>query len=412
MSATPKRYVGLDVHKHYGLVAAVNAQQEVVLRPQRVDLVALEGWAQKHLRPTDEIGLEATSNAWYVHDLLQPLVARLVVGDPHQIKLIAAAMVKTDRTDTLTLCRLLAVNMIPPVWVPPQPVRELRALIAHRQRLIQQQTRLKNRLQSGLHRRHIVPPRGGLFTQANHPWWHTLNLPLSEKLGVRQDLALLDQLAPLIQEVEAELFRLSLTEPWIDQVPYLLQLPGIGLLTAMTILAAIGDVTRFPSAKQLVGYAGLGARVHASGQAFYSGPITKQGRKELRAVLIEAAWIAIRYDAHWRERFDRLAARIGPNKAIVAIARKLLVVVWHVLSHQEADRQANPEKVAAYYLNWARQVHAPSQLGIRTATFARQQLDQVGLGRNLTEVKLGWTYKLPPPGGLPPSEAAERPATP
>jgi transposase len=213
MVAIPKRYVGLDVHKHYVMVAAVNAQQEVVLRPQRVPLVALEGWVKKYLQPTDEVVLEATSNAWYVHDLLQPLVARVVVGHPYHIKLIAAAMVKTDRRDTLTLCRLLAVNMIPPVWVPPQPVRELRALISHRQRLIQQQTRLKNRLQSVLHRHHVVPPGGGLFTQTNRPWWLSLNLPPSEQLRVRQDLALLDQLAPLTQEVEAELFRLSLIEP-------------------------------------------------------------------------------------------------------------------------------------------------------------------------------------------------------
>jgi transposase len=410
MVAIPKRYVGLDVHKHYVMVAAVNAQQEVVLRPQRVPLVALEGWVKKHLQPTDEVVLEATSNAWYVHDLLQPLVARVVVGHPYHIKLIAAAMVKTDRRDTLTLCRLLAVNMIPPVWVPPQPVRELRALISHRQRLIQQQTRLKNRLQSVLHRHHLVPPGGGLFTQTNRPWWLSLNLPPSEQLRVRQDLALLDQLAPLTQEVEAELFRLSLTEPWADQTPYLLQLPGIGLLTAMTILAAIGDVTRFPTAKKLVGYAGLGARVHASGQTQHTGPITKQGRKELRTVLIEAAWIAIRYDRHWQEQFNRLAARIGQNKAIVAIARKLLVVIWNVLTHHVADRRAAPEKVAAYYLNWARQVQAPTRLGVRTATFARHQgvpglrpLDKLGLGRDLQRVKLGWTYILPP-SSLPPGE--------
>jgi hypothetical protein len=171
----------------------------------------------------------------------------------------------------------------------------------------------------------------------------------------------------------------------------------------MTILAAIGDISRFPTAKKLVGYAGLGARVHASGQTQHTGPITKQGRKELRTVLIEAAWIAIRYDRHWQEQFNRLAARIGQNKAIVAIARKLLVVIWNVLTHHVADRRAAPEKVAAYYLNWARQVHAPSQLGIRTATFARHQLDKLGLGRDLQRVKLGWTYILPP-SSLPPDQ--------
>jgi transposase len=403
MSALTKRYVGLDVHKHYVMIAAVNAAHEVVLRPQRVQLTTLPAWARKHLRPSDEVALEATSNAWYVHDLLEPLVSRAVVGVTQQIKLIAAALVKTDRKDALTLARLLAVKMIPPVWVPPQPVRDLRALINHRQRLVQTQTRLKNRLHSVLHRQQVVPPEGEVFSQDNRPWWLALDLPVGEKLRTRQDLTQLDQLAPLIAEVEAELHRLSLADPWGDQMPYLVQLPGIGLLTAMTILAAIGDITRFPSAKKLVGYAGLGARIHSSGETHYTGGITKQGRRELRTVLIEAAWVAVRYNPFWQAQFERLAARKEPNKAIVAIARMLLVVIWHVLSQQVADRHANPEKVAAYFLQWARQIKAPSQFGIRTATFARQQLDKLGLGRDLAQVKLGWLYKLPP-SSLPPVE--------
>ena len=136
----------------------------------------------------------------------------------------------------------------------------------------------------------------------------------------------MDQLSPLISEVEDELNRLSLAEPWADQLPYLLQLPGIGLITAMTILGAIGQIERFPTAKKLVGYAGLGARVHSSGQTHRTGGITKQGRRELRRVLIEAAWTAVRYDQHWQEQFERLADRIGREKAIVATLAPALQV--------------------------------------------------------------------------------------
>jgi transposase len=102
--------------------------------------------------------LEATSNAWYMYDLLEPLVAGVVVANPYQVKLIAASLVKTDRRDTLVLARLLAANLIPEIWIPPVEVRELRALIAHRERLVSQQTATKNRLQGVLHRHHIVPP--------------------------------------------------------------------------------------------------------------------------------------------------------------------------------------------------------------------------------------------------------------
>jgi transposase len=397
MTDKQKRYVGLDVHKNYVMVGAVNRSQEMVLPPRKVSLAELESWAKKHLRPTDEVVLEATTNAWYIYDLLEPLVARVVVCHPPQVKLIAAALVKTDKKDTMTLAKLLAVGMIPAVWVPPQHVRELRALINHRQRLISQQTRTKNRLRSLLLRHHLVPPEGDLFSEAHRAWWHKLQLSPSEKLRARQDLIMLDQLSPLIQEVETELERLSVTEPWADQVPYLLQLPGIGLVTAMTLLGAIGEIERFPTAKKLVGYAGLGAKIHASGQTHRSGGITKQGRKELRKVLIEAAWIAVRYNDYWLDQFVRLADRIGRQKAIVAIARKLLVVIWHVLTAKVADRQADPEQVAKYFIRWGRQLRVKTTLGIKASEFARQQLDRLELGQDLQQVPYStFIYRLPP----------------
>jgi transposase len=288
--------------------------------------------------------------------------------------------------------------MIPPVWVPPQPVRELRALISHRQRLIGQQTRTKNRLRSLLQRQHLVPPDGDLFSQANRLWWLKLDLSSSEKLRLRQDLLRLDHLSPLIQEVETEIERLSLAEPWAEFTPYLLQLPGIGLLTAMTILSAIGDIRRFPSAKKLVSYAGLGAKIHSSGQTHRTGGITQQGRKELRAILVEAAWIAIRYHQPWRELFEALAFRIGRQKAIVAIARKLLVVIWHVLTAKVADRRAEPQQVARYFIRWGRQLRVKTTMGIKASEFARQQLDRLELGQELERVPYGSvTYCLPPP---------------
>jgi transposase len=397
MIESQKRYVGLDTHKQYVMVGAVNAAQEVVLPPRKVSLTEFEAWAKKQLRPTDEVVLEATSNAWYLYDLLEPLGERVVVGHPPHIKLIAAALVKTDKKDTMILAKLLAVNLIPPVWVPPQPVRELRALISHRQRLIGQQTRTKNRLRSLLQRQHIGPTGGKVFSQANRAWWLNLDLSSSEKLRLRQDLPMLDQLAPLIQEVETEIERLSVTEPWSEPVPYLLQLPGIGLLTAMTILSPIADIRRFPSAKKLVGYAGLGARIHSSGQTHRTGGITKQGRKELRAVLVEAAWTAVRYDQHWKEQFERLADRIGRQKAIVAIARKLLVIIWHVLTAKAADRRAEPQQVARYFIRWGRQLPVKTFLGLKASEFARHMLDRLQVGQQLERVPYGSvTYCLPP----------------
>lgn len=397
MSNQPKRYVAFDVHKSYVMVAAVNPQQEVVLPPRRIPFNRFEPWINKHLKPTDEAVLEATTNAWCVHDLLKPLVTRVVVAHPYRVKLIAAAAVKTDKKDTLALANLLAANLIPEVWVPPIEVRELRALVSHRRRLVSQQTAAKNRLNSVLHRHNIVPPQGHLFNQDNQRWWQNLDLPPSEKLRARQDLATLLHLKPQLDEVETELARLSVTDPWANQVTYLIQLPGIGMLTAMTVLGAIGDISRFPSAKKLVGYAGLGARVYASGQTHRSGGITKQGRRELRSVLVEAAWSAVRFDPHWQELFERLAHRIGKQKAIVAIARKLLVVIWHVLTAAETDRRADADQVAAKLMLWAWQVGQQQRPGrLSPGQFIRFHLLKLGLGNDLDFIVRGGVKRLIP----------------
>jgi hypothetical protein len=108
-----------------------------------------------------------------------------------------------------------------------------------------------------------------------------------------------------------------------------------------------------PSAKHLVGYAGLGASVHNSGKTHRTGRITKQGRRELRWVLVQAAWVAVNTQPHWKEQYQRLTRRKPTNKAIVVIARKLLVVVWHVLTECVADRKADEEMVAFNLLMWA-----------------------------------------------------------
>ena len=166
----------------------------------------------------------------------------------------------------------------------------------------------------------------------------------------------------------------------------------------MTILSAIGDLCRFPRAKQLVGSSGLGARVHASGQAHMSGGITKQGRAELRTAMVEAAWTAVATNDHWKAQFDRLASRIGKRKAIVAMARKLLVVVWNVLSQRTADRHARVGAVTRSLMAWATNYRVATSLGLDRPAFVRRELDRLCLGTHLKAFQYGGRlHQLPPP---------------
>lgn len=396
MADAERRFVALDLHKTYLMVGAVDAQQQVVLQPRRVALSQFEQWARRHLRLTDQVVLEATTNAWELYDVLVPLVARVVVADPAKAKAKIASPVKTDKRDTLGLARLLVAKMVPEVWVPPPHVRELRSLVAHRQRLVRQRTAAKNRLRSLLHRHRIMPPDGQIFAISQRAWWEAFDLSPIEKLRARQDLATIDHFGTMLSQTESELAQLSGRAPWDSMVPWLIQLPGVGLITGMTILSAIGDITRFPSAKHLVGYSGLGTKVHASGQTHRTGAITKQGRTELRAALIESAWAAVRRSSHWRQQFERLAGRIGEAKAIVAIARKLLVVIWHVLANRVADRQADVPSVARRLMRWGARYRLARGLGVSRTAFVRAHLDRLGLGQDLETLHYsGTVIKLP-----------------
>lgn len=391
MNANPVflRYLALDAHKHYVVIGGVNATCETVVPPRRLEMAELEDWLRTHLQPTDKVVIEATTNTWTLYDQVARYAGAVVVAHPPHIKLIGAALVKTDKRDVFVLAKLLALNLIPEVWVPPQPVRELRELVAHRLRLTRARTQTTNRLHSMLQRHNLAAPDGDPFAAQHRPWWTSLDLSPTEKLHVRQDLATLDLLNAQIAEVEQELERLSTVAPWAAQTPFLMQLPGIGLITAMIILAAVGDITHFAHAKHLVGYAGLGPYVHDSGKTQRHGGITKHGRADLRYAMVEAAWVAVRTHPRWQAEFARLAKRMPDNQAIVAIARKLLVVVWHVLHDHAADHHALPDKVAAKFFVWSARLGQTYRGRFTPRQFVRWQLMQLGLGDDLTHVRFG-----------------------
>jgi len=170
MLDSPKRYVGMDVHKKFVVLAMVNAQQQLVLPPQRIRMRAFDAWCKRHLQPSDAVVLEASTNVWDLYDRLVPQVAEVQVAHPHKVKLIAASFVKTDKRDAIALARLLAAGMVPQVWVPPPPVRQLRSLINHRQNLVKASTAAKNRLHAILHRHNIPSPGKTIFAAKNRSW--------------------------------------------------------------------------------------------------------------------------------------------------------------------------------------------------------------------------------------------------
>ena len=399
------RFFGLDIHKHYMVAVGVDPEGNKVYGPRRVAWADLENWRNKTLTTSDALAIEITTNTWQVYDELQPFVHSVTVVHPPHVRLVTEPAVMTDKIAALNLAVLLSKGMLKSIWIPPQDVRELRALLAQRKKISHLIVQAKNRLHSVLHRYHLLPEDGDPFQSDRYDWW--LNLPVSnlEKRLIHSHLDTLIFARQQIADLEACLCQLAADEP---RLTLLLQLPGFGLINALTILAAIGDISRFPDAKHLVGYAGLGSRIHDSGQTTRTGKITKAGRCDLRSALVEASQIAANTHPHWKAELTRLQPRLGRNKAIVAIARKLLVAIWHILTFQVADIHADPVLVARKLMNFAYKLGQPNRPpNLSTSAYVRYHLDRLQLGRDLSHIPWG-SKKKPIP--LPPSSQPSIPA--
>jgi transposase len=390
------RFIGLDIHKKYFVAAGVNRDLIQTLAPQEVPIRQLKRWAEKTITTRDAVVLEMTTNTYPVYDTLKPCAGSVTVVHPPHVALIVRAQVKTDKKAALTLAQLHAAGLLPGVWIPPVEVRELRALIAHRKKMVRLRTIARCRLHAILQSHDIELPEGfEPFSDDMRPWWEALPVSPLERCCLRSDLETLDFAGKQVEQIELMIKELAAMD---EKVPLLVQLPGVGLITAITILAAIGDIRRFPTAKQLVGYAGLGTRVHDSGMTHATGRITKAGRKDLRSAVVEAANHAVIHHPRWKIEYARLEPRLGRSKAVVAIARKMLVTIWHLLAEEKADRFADPTQVACGFFAFAHRVRTRNLPGGQSALqFTRSQMDRLGIGQELLILPWGTKkYKMPP----------------
>jgi transposase len=246
------------------------------------------------------------------------------------------------------LVRLLAGGWLPEVWVPDADTQALRQRVAHRVRLVRHHARLKNRIHSVLHR-NLIPgcPRTDLFGKAGQQWLIEQALPLLPLHEQDIVVATLREVASLRTELTHANQALAASAQKRPSVHRLITIPGIDAVTALTIVATVGDIHRFRSPTKLVGYFGLDPCVRQSGMnPARHGRITKRGRAQARAVLVEAAWAAVRSPGPLRAFYHRLRARRGPQIAAVATARKMLVLTWHLLTEDKDYSFVRPSLVA------------------------------------------------------------------
>jgi transposase len=332
-------YVGMDVHRKRSQVALLDHDGTQLLNRNLpndpAELVPLLG----QLEPGTPVAFEAAYGWGWLVDLLGELDLEPHLVHPSRCKAIASARLKDDKVDARTLAHLLRADLLPEAWLAPQQVRDQRALLRHRAALVRMATMLKNRVHAVLADRGIrVEER--LWTTAGRAWLADLDLPAVQRRIVNDCLGLIDQLTPVVARLERDLRDRARPDP---RVQALAGLPGIGLITAMTLVAEVGDIGRFPTARKLCAWAGLTPAVRNSDRKVRHGHITKQGSPWVRWVLEEAA-----HKAKTRPPFAgfyaQCAARRGRQIATVAVARKLLARAFHVL--KEVDAASQPlEKV-------------------------------------------------------------------
>jgi transposase len=330
-------FYGLDVHKDFIQVCALSpdGRQREDTRIG-ADEEALQAFGAR-LGWDDQVILEATFHTWAIHSILRRHVETVVVANPLEVKAIAHARIKTDKVDAYTLAQLLRADFVPAVQMPDEKAWALRQLVSHRRLLVKHRTAVKNSIHALLNRRLIRFSGSDVFGRRGRSWLRALRLSPHERFMLDNALELLDQLAARLGAVDAKLVEFASVE---EQVKLLMTVPGLHVTVAVGLIAAIGDIDRFDRPEKLAAYFGLVPRVSQSAGRCHHGRITKAGNSNARHLAIEAAQILARSSAPLAASYHRIRRKKGHNIAVTALARKLVVLVWYMLTKNEPYRYA------------------------------------------------------------------------
>jgi transposase len=336
-------YVGIDVHRKRSQVAVVAEDGKAQLNKNVVNgsepFLRLIG----DLPPGTPVAFEAAFGWSWLADLLEDYGFDAHLVHPLRCKAIASARLKNDKVDAAILAQLLRADLLPEAWIAPPQVRQLRALLRHRVALVRLRTLLRNRIHAIVADHGHDRPRGGYWSGPGRAWLASLDLPAVSRELIEDDLALIGALETVIDRLDWEIRQRARSDP---RVKVLTQLPGVGPFTALVILAEVGDVSRFGSARKLASWAGLTPTVRGSDRVAHYGHISKQGSVWLRWALCEAAQTAKR-SPQFAASFQAIARRRGKKIATTAVARKLLTRAWHLLTDAEPAATPPPAQAAA-----------------------------------------------------------------
>ena len=334
------KYVGIDLHKKTISIYVVD-QERRKLGYKRLACATPELIVQY----LGELGtfqavVEATASYEWLVRLIEPLARRVILAHPGKLRIIAESTRKSDKIDARVLAEFLALDMIPQAYRPTPRQREHRVLVRHRCYLQRRLTSIRNKIRRILS--DYNADRKDLFTAEGLAYLQSVQLSEADRFAVEQLLAEFEFQHRQRNDLAAQLKKFVSAAPAheAENRQVLRSIPGVGPVTTEVVLSELADPRRFRSGKAAVGYAGLVPGQRESAGKRKELHIERTGSKLLRWVLVEAAWQLVRRTGRWRVTFERLSARIGRKKAIVAIARRLLGVMMALLKSSQPYRHA------------------------------------------------------------------------
>ena len=329
--SNPTRWVGIDLHRRRSQIAIIDEHGELTLQKRiatgRETITELLGDPG-----STHVALEATYGWEWLAELLEDAGFDVHLAHPLRTRAIASARVKTDAIDARTLAHLLRTGLLPEAYIAPPELRDLRDLLRHRATLVHLRTSIKNRVHALLARQGILPEYTDLFGTAGREYLATLQLPDGPRRRLDSLLTLIGDFDREITTTTGEIDQLAKAD---ERVKLLCQIRGIGHYTAMLIIAEIGDVKRFPTAKHLCAWAGLTPTIRSSDGKARLGHISRQGSTILRWALCEAAQHTPSGGGPLRAQYERIAKRRGSKIAKVAVARQILTLCYYGLRDGE-----------------------------------------------------------------------------
>jgi transposase len=323
--------MGLDQHRAQITAEWIDTATGEVSRARvaPADRAAVRRFAARFGGQDLEVALEATTGWRFVVEEFRAGGARVHLAEPAETAARRGTKkrAKSDRADARHLRELLMIGRLPESWIPPAHLLDLRARVRLRHTLVDQRREWQQRIQAVLYH-HGVPPRSGLLGAESRAWLAGLPLPAAAREQITIALALTDALDAQLSPLDRELRDHAKHQPGCRA---LMRHYGIGPLTAVTILAELGDARRFSSSREAVRYAGLDITVHQSDARRAPGHLSRQGPSALRWALFEAAQCARRPASPDHDYYLETAARLGGNRACLAVARKLLKRSFHTL---------------------------------------------------------------------------------